>query len=234
MTRDVANLLSLMPDTPQWVEARDLILGEEFEAFGQPKGAALDIALRDPAEGTVFVIGRPADAEVLAAIQGNRGDLIAGAEHGDWLSVLLPDWSREIAIVHRGDRLTLALPEGETRIVDLAEIEASVDEPDLLEELRAAASFTEIAASFSEGRPVAFCYASAETETFWDVGIDTLEAFQRQGHARRVAGYMVRRMAEQNLETVWTALDSNTASLRLAESLGFRSVAEIVIFQRPQ
>jgi hypothetical protein len=45
---------------------------------------------------------------------------------------------------------------------------------------------------------------------------------------------MIRRMAERNLETVWSALDSNISSLRLAESLGFRSVAEIVIFQRPQ
>jgi RimJ/RimL family protein N-acetyltransferase len=122
--------------------------------------------------------------------------------------------------------------EGEVRITDLLEIEASVDAPELLDELRAAAQFTEIAASFANGRPVAFCYASAQTETLWDVGIDTLEAFQRQGHARRVAGYMVRRMQARNLETVWTALETNTPSLRLAESLGFRRVDEIVIFQR--
>jgi len=116
--------------------------------------------------------------------------------------------------------------------VSLAEITGSVDDAELLEELEAAAEFTEIAASFEDGRPVSFCYASAETETLWDVGIDTLEAYQRRGHAGRVAGFMIRRMKAEGLDVVWTALESNLASVKLAGALGFQEVDRIVIFQR--
>ena len=211
-----------------------MVLGGVFERFGPKTGPRLNIALRDSGDGTVFVIGKPSDAKVLAAAEGNNGDLIAGSESGDWLAGLLPSWVRESALVLFGEHSSLPPPEGEVRITTLAEIEASVDEPELLAELRAAALFTEIAASFSAGRPVAFCYASATTETLWDVGIDTLEAFRRRGHAQRVAAYMIRRMSERRLKTVWTALISNTPSVRLAQRLGFQPVDEIAIFQRPQ
>lgn len=94
------------------------------------------------------------------------------------------------------------------------------------------ASLAEIAASFEGGQPVSFCYASAETETLWDVGIDTLEAYQRRGHAARVAGFMIRRMKAEGRDVVWTVLDSNLASVNLAGALGFTEVDRIVIFQR--
>lgn len=223
-------LKALLPDIPRWVEARDLVLSGEGEVFGLETSGPLSLVLRNPAEDVTFVIGRPDPSAVLAAV--GTGDLIAGVEARDWLTGLLPEWTCEIAPVFTLVQPSLPPPTPEVRIVSLAEITRSVDDAELLEELEAAAEYTEIAASFEDGRPVSFCYASAETETLWDVGIDTLEAYQRRGHAARVAGFMIRRMKAEGRDVVWTVLDSNLASVNLAGALGFTEVDRIVIFQR--
>lgn len=224
-------LKALLPDIPRWVEARDLVLSGEGEVSGLETSGPLSLVLRNPEEDVTFVIGRPDPSAVLAAV--GTGDLIAGIEARDWLTGLLPEWTCEIAPVFTLARPDLPPPSPGVRIVSLAEITRSVDDAELLEELEAAAEFTEIAASFEDGRPVSFCYASAETETLWDVGIDTLAAYQRRGHAAQVAGFMIRRMKAEGLDVVWTALESNVASVNLASALGFQEVDRIVIFQRP-
>ena len=43
---------------------------------------------------------------------------------------------------------------------------------------------------------------------------------------------MIRRMKAEGLDVVWTALESNLASLKLAAFLGFQEVDRILIFQR--
>lgn len=221
-----------LPDIPRWVEARDLVLSGQGEVFGLAPDGPLSLALRNPEEDVTFVIGRPDPSAVRAAV--GSGDLIAGIEARDWLVDLLPEWNCEAAPVFTLARPALPAPSPAVRMVSLEDIISSVDDADLLEELQAAAAFTEIAASFEDGRPVSFCYASAETETLWDVGIDTLEAYQRRGHAAQVAAFMIRRMKARGLDVVWTALESNVASLKLAASLGFQEVDRILIFQRAE
>lgn len=228
----MVDIVDLLPDIPRWVEARHLVLKGEFEAFGLDTKPSLSVALRDCETGGAFVVGRPSDEAVLAAVAGSKGDLIAGSEATAWLAELLPGWDFERAVLYRAANLNLPDLDGDVRLVDMSTIERFVAEPDLLEELRDAADYTEIAASFVGEQPVAFCYSGTSTETLWDVSIDTLEAFRRQGHAKRVAAFMIRRMEARGFRTLWGSLVSNTASWRLAQTLGFVPVDEIVIFQR--
>ncbi len=43
------------------------------------------------------------------------------------------------------------------------------------------AAYSPIAAAFADERPVSFCYSGWETETHWDVSIDTLDGYRRRG-----------------------------------------------------
>ncbi|MEP7358149.1 MAG: GNAT family N-acetyltransferase, partial [Anaerolineales bacterium] len=103
--------------------------------------------------------------------------------------------------------------------------------PDLLEELTSGAAYSPIAAAFVDGQPVAFCYAGSQTETLWDVAIDTLAAHRRQGHAAHSAAFLIRHFHAQDLRPVWQALEENRASWRLAEKLGFMPVDELAFFE---
>ena len=47
--------------------------------------------------------------------------------------------------------------------------------PILRGELREACRYSPIASAFADDRPVSFCYSGWETESHWDVSIDTLE-----------------------------------------------------------
>ena len=79
---------------------------------------------------------------------------------------------------------------------------------------------------------VSFCYAAAETEGLWDVSIDTLEGYRRQGHAAACAVYMVRHVRDTTgKEPVWGALISNAASMGLAARLGFVVVDSYFVFE---
>jgi GNAT superfamily N-acetyltransferase len=89
-----------------------------------------------------------------------------------------------------------------------------------------------IAAKFVDGRPVSFCYDGSETETLWDVSIDTLEPYRRQGHAASCVRFVIDRMRERGKEPVWGGLEDNTASMRLSGKLGFVPVDRIVVFER--
>ena len=82
-------------------------------------------------------------------------------------------------------------------------------------------------------RPAAFCYAGAVTESLWDVSIDTLEPYRRQGYATRCAAFVIEQMRAAGKEPVWGSLFSNVASAQLAARLGFVPVDTIVVFARP-
>jgi GNAT superfamily N-acetyltransferase len=80
--------------------------------------------------------------------------------------------------------------------------------------------------------PVAFCYPVFETETLWDVSVDTLEAWRRRGLARACVEFLIDHMRRHGKEPVWGALVSNTASLALAASLGFGPVDRLAVFSK--
>jgi len=182
----------------------------------------------------VSVVGRPAKDEIQGAVarNGNGGVVIAQLEAASHVAAALPGWRTVRATLHLpGD--TDRLPRVPTGSVRLLRPSDSLDglPPDLRSELRIAAGRSPIATGLKDGRPVSFCYAAARTESLWDISIDTLQGFRRQGHAARCVAFMIGLMGEEGLRPVWGAEEWNRASLGLAAKLGFYPVDEMVVFR---
>jgi hypothetical protein len=232
--RDVA---ALLPDLPRWVEARSILLAGRGELLG----LALDplaCAIADPAFRSAIVVGRPpyeAIGEALA-LAGPGASVVAPPESREWVAAALPELAVERAVLHvMGSEPRLPeLAPGDVRRLDRAEI-AALDLPgELREELReATAEGIRIAAAIAGESPVAFCYAGSVTESLWDVSIDTLAPWRRQGYAARAAAFEVARFAALGPRPVWGALESNEASRGLARKLGFVPADELWIFTAP-
>lgn len=185
--------------------------------------------------GQMGVVGHPSHDGIRAAAQQAK-EIIAFPENAEWTTTALPDWIGEAATIHTLGA-TPSLPEvpaGTVRALASDEVAALTGlPPELREELLAAwQSGTPIAAAFADGRPVAFCYPGSVTERWWDVSIDTLEPYRRQGYASRCAAWCMAQMARHGRQPVWGALVSNLASARLAAKLGFEPVDRVFVFTR--
>lgn len=101
--------------------------------------------------------------------------------------------------------------------------------PLLRGELRDACAYSPIAATFVDDRPVAFCYCGWETDSYWDVSIDTLDGYRRRGLASAAAVCLLRLMAARGKTAVWGSVDSNAASAGLARKLGLAEVDRLLV-----
>ena len=61
-----------------------------------------------------------------------------------------------------------------------------------------------------------------------EIGINTLPAHRGKGLARRVCLSAIREMIEKGICPQWSAANTNEASARLAHSLGFRKMADVL------
>jgi len=115
-----------------------------------------------------------------------------------------------------------ALPAaGSVALLDVAKLCSHSLPAELLADLESGAGHSPIAASFVDGAPVSFCYAGTMTASHWDVAVDTLEAHRNRGHAMSCVTFMIHHMRRTGREPLWGVLDTNHASRRLAEKLGF-------------
>ena len=233
----LARLAAALPDVPRWLETRSMLLDGSAEVLGLADEPLAFIA-RSPESQLISVAGRPAPEAFQEALYRNEGHGVALAQLGDedYAAANLPGWRMEPAALHllSGDVRLPAVPRGAVRCVSLPEIMAIGEMPaSLKDELRSAASHSKIGAALEDGHPVAFCYAASETETLWDISIDTLEPYRRRGHASAVVSYMVHRLYERGKRPVWGAEESNTPSMALAAKLGFRPVERLVVFHGP-
>jgi predicted GNAT family acetyltransferase len=87
-----------------------------------------------------------------------------------------------------------------------------------------------MAAVWADGRPVSFCYPVWQTETLWDVSIETLDGYRRRGLGARAARTLIRHMRRSGRSPVWGALDTNAASRALAARLGFLETGGLAVF----
>jgi GNAT superfamily N-acetyltransferase len=233
------SFLTTIPDIPRWVEARSMVISGRGRvlcveaasiASGVPSGVIVQADARLAA-----VIGQPG-ASAIHEAAGLADELLAVPENAAWIAQALPDWRSESATLHvlaEPGRLP-DVPDGSVRLLAPGELDtipgmtAELHE-ELASEIRAG---TPIAAALLDARPVAFCYAGPVTEAWWDVSIDTLAPYRRQGHAARCATYMIRRMAEAGKRPIWGAAASNPPSALLAARLGFVAVDTLVVFAR--
>jgi hypothetical protein len=229
-----ATLAALIPELPRWVELRSLLLAGRGEVLGLSHDP-LAFAVADPAFGSAIVFGRPpyeAIGEAMAQA-GPRGSIVAPPESREWVAGALPELVAVRALVHvMGSEPRIPpLAPGDARHLAPGEIDALALPAELREELRAAnAEGVRIAAALEGGLPVAFCYAGSETETLWDVSIDTLEPWRRRGFAARAVAFEMKRFRALGKQPVWGAFESNAASRGLARKLGFLPSDEIWVF----
>jgi hypothetical protein len=220
-----------VPDIPRFVEARAILLRGRCLAQGR---AGLGHVIADLDQGLAVVLGRPPlDLLVDAVERAQARDVLveeAGAEH---LARALPGWRAEGAVIHEWPGGAFApgsgAAAGGARLLARGEPLGHVP-ADLRSEIEEALGQGPVAAACVDGRPVSFCYAGSETETLWDVSIDTLEEHRRRGLARHAFLFEAARQAAAGRRPVWGALDSNLPSLHMAEALGFKAMDRLVVF----
>jgi hypothetical protein len=234
----LADVAGLLPDAPQWIEVRSMLLHGHARLIGSvDTSPPTFVALHSDGDQAV-VVGRASRAAILEAASVAH-EILAAAEDESWITGVLPSWKVESAVLFRRPA-TLFLPRipaTSVRFLAPEELAALTANPGpnmpetLCDELRwAQATDTPIAAAFDGGSPAAFCYAGSISETLWDVSIDTLEPYRRRGHALNAATFLIEHYASCGKQPVWGALVSNHASAALAARLGFAPVGSLLVF----
>ncbi|HMI86456.1 MAG TPA: GNAT family N-acetyltransferase [Polyangiaceae bacterium] len=241
MREKLTEVAGLLPDIPQWIEVRSMLLHGQARLVGPVSSLPTTlVALHRDGEQAV-VVGRASHAAILEAA-ASAHEILSATDDESWTMGALPDWKMERAVLFRRPRAS-PLPRiasGEVRFLTAGELAAITRgapslRPETLgdELLSAETSGTPIAAAFEGGYAAAFCYAGSITETLWDVSIDTLEPYQRRGHATKAVAFLIEHYHALGKQPVWGALVSNQASAALAARLGFSPVGSLSIFSRP-
>ena len=230
---DAAALLANVPDAPEFVEARAMLLSGDGVVLWT-NGRSL--VVHSPDDFLACVVG-PAPAQELAATLSRlppRTAVVLGEQ--DAASAGVPrGWNAEAAIVHiEPERFVAARVAGcEVRLINADDpLELGHVPQDVRGELEDAFLFAPLAVAFVQDTPAAFCRAGWVTESLWDVAIDTLEPWRGRGCGAAAAVALMEVMRARGRRAVWGALVSNTPSLRLAARLGFTPVSRVLILSR--
>lgn len=225
-----------LPDIPRWVETRSLLLSGRGQLFGVDETGTFSLVVSSPEMELISVVGAPANGAILDAVaaMSNDAEILAMPENSEYVAETLPDWTITPAQLHLlRDKSRLPALSNNVRLLAPPEVESLTHLPhDLKKELVAACRYSPVAATIIEGAPVSFCYAGSQTESLWDISIDTLQEYRNKGYAAACVAFMIELMNQQDKQPVWGALETNAASLRLARKLGFVAVDGIMVLQR--
>lgn len=239
-----ASLADLLPDEPRYVDLRGLLLSGrcDVHAGGDPRRGFIARSRDFP---FAAVYGRPEREVVRRAVEradaagtawageGSEGEwhLLVQPEGVEAVAVALPGWGRRGVTIHRYAGPWPPPPAAPPAVAELllapdGSAGAGLDLGHVPQPLRHELGLDYVAsrplaAALVDGRAVAFCYAPFVTPGLWDVAVDTLEPYRRRGLAAACFRTLAAHLAEAGKRPVWGALDSNTASLRLAAGLGF-------------
>jgi hypothetical protein len=222
-----------IPDIPRHVEALGMLLEGVGHVTWTNGVSAITYA---PPEHLACVVGRPPFGEVLATLDALplETEVVLGEDVARGYGLWPGPWCGEPAIVHvEPAEIRSASSNHEARLLGpLEDISFDHVPPDLRGELERALSARQMAVACDAGIPVAFCYVGWETETLWDVSVDTLAGWRARGYATAAAAALMAAMRAQGKRAVWAALESNTSSLGAAARLGFRCVDRIYVYTR--
>ena len=255
----IAMALERVPDDPWRVDTRGMLLSGRAEVNfpSTPESVADGFLVCMPDAALVSVVGRPPRALIRDTVDDLEGDvnLLCHPADARHVAAALPGWLRTGATLHalRSHPAWADDQDPDTRIFHAADAPSFAHVPpalrrELTDALRGRTrsrfvpgalpdrdippplEATPMAASCHAGRAVSFCYPVVRTESWWDVSIETLDAYRRQGHAGRAVRAMTRHMWQTGRSPVWGAADDNAASLALARRLGFREVGRLAVF----
>ncbi len=212
--------LSLIPDLPVWVETCDLLLWEGSVVLENPNKSGF-VVWSQP-DGLGSVVGDP-EPLALDRAASNVSERIVFTDNVERVRSLLPDFSVEPATVFSAPKQLPPSPQHRCCEISQSKIAALNDLPaDLLAQLsEVAEDGVSVVAAFDGTRPVSFAYVASETESLWDVSIDTSESHRRKGYAAAAVLHLMDGTLEKGKSAVWGALESNRASANLAHRLGF-------------
>ncbi len=226
---NLSELAAELADLPRWLDARGMLLRGRCQVFGREKPGAGYLA-REPDVRLIAVVGRPSPRAVRQAVVGTDAGwtLVSQRDQRDLLAAQLPGWQAEDAVLHTLEAEPaqgVGVPDAELRLLTAEDRQLLAELPaTLASEIEWAIGEVPIVAAFVEGRVASICCACRESETLWDISIDTLEPYRRRGLAAACVSSLVWRMRQRGKEPVWGAVESNSASLNLAAKLGFRPV----------
>lgn len=237
MTHSLVDVAGLLPDLPQWVEIRGMLLAGQASIVGpvMPSPPAF-VVLHDDGD-VAGVVGRAAPAAIAEA-GAAAGEILAAPEDEAWIARVLPDWITEPATLHTRPAGAFASPESfrAVRFMTAEALATATHVPGNLHDelLCAQRAGAPIAAAFEGATPVAFSYAGAVTERWWDISIDTLEPFRRRGYAQQAVRFLIAHYAAQGKEPVWGSARSNPPSAALARRLGFEPAGTLLVMSAPR
>ena len=244
MPLTAAACLDCVPDDDRCVDLRGMLLSEHCAVHGDSSDGFVACSGAYP-YGVAW--GRPGGETVRAAVEGagwegaEEWHLLADAEAAEAVSEALPEWARRGVVIHRWPpERAWPLPDGaaEVKLAPQGWRHAGFEidhlPPALARELsHDFVASQPFAAAFVDGRMASWCYAPLETETLWDVSVDTLEPYRRQRLSTACFAALAREMEGRGKRPVWGAVEENAASLGLAARLGFEPAARLASFVRP-
>jgi GNAT superfamily N-acetyltransferase len=247
-----SRLAAELPDIPRWVETRGMLLsGHATITGGSSMADGFVVRVLQGAMSAMSVIGTPPSGAILDAVARTTEltPVVCQTSNVEYVLAVLTDaratdkeWRAETAIVHVLDaaphrRARPALHVSGGALVSTVRPLTPADvldhlPPGLRYEMTNAQQFAPVAAVFVDGVPASFCYAVWQTETLWDVSIDTLDEYRGRGLGSVAVDFMMEQMSRAGKQPVWGALASNSSSLRLARKLGFQPIDEISVVSR--
>jgi len=219
-----------VPDLPRWVEASAIVgTGQhwiEAAGAGQVIGHA---------PSSLMVAFGDVDAAAVAAIAAARPgwSMLAAPEREDVREALaaIGWWVEAARLFTLPDPASLPDDEGAAPLP--ADTDLGHAPPALAAEVRAEQERGTVWTAVVDGAPACFAFAPWRSARWFDVSVDTLVGYRQLGLATRVVTAMIRAERAEGREPVWGAVESNAASQRLAERLGFAAIDALWVATAP-
>jgi GNAT superfamily N-acetyltransferase len=195
-----------------------------------------DYVVRSLDKALASVVGRASEASLRETVaRGGPLEILCAENAVQRTLTALPAWGAEPATIHLLGPTAPPPPppRADLRVVPPDEpLALGYVLPPLRQELEAARLRSPLAVAFVAGLAASFAYAPWQTETLFDVSIDTVEAHRGRGLGAASVALLIEHMRSTGKQPVWGALDGNTASLRLARRLGFVPVDRLFVVNR--
>ncbi len=230
-------ILKQIPDIPKWIYVRWMILSGQGRIYRDDDSDLSSLIVQHPTNLLTCVLGKPEPQLIYETISAEDDHIrvIAFEENVDYVKRVLAGWEQSIAYLHMLSNEYKCEPvtDHSIRFLEKDELAQSTRIPvGLQSELNEAMLRTPVAAYFVNAQPVTFCYAAAETESWWDVSVDTLEEYRGKGYAGYTVKYLIEYMRSKGKNPVYGAEETNEASTKLARKLGFKPVDKLYLFNR--
>lgn len=231
MDRLKQRYLKELSDIPRWVETRALLAWEGSSIIASRDGDGFVVWSKNDNIGSIV-----GNIDLTSTIQAANdcSELLAFPENIHIVQQQLGDFQAERATIFQAPNSFPTSLAHSCKLLGIPDIASMSHIPDgLKDELLSLEEDNPLLMAAFEGcLPVAFAYVASETDTLWDVSIDTLESYRRKGYATSAIYALMKRMKDKGKSAVWGAVRGNVASLNLAHKLGFVAVDELWVLTR--